>query len=126
VRWLAVAGAVLAGLCVLQFGTCFWLAEDTNMPRDGITNLADYKSICDCKSAAVDKQTWGRLSAGQRDSLERELGRHVKIIYHSFDAIPDSSKYFEPVTERDRQEYEEASKAPAALTEALARRRREI
>jgi hypothetical protein len=124
-RWSVRVGLVLAVLVLVQFGTYFWLAKEA-MPRAGITHLADYKGIHNCEFAAVGEETWGRLSPGQRATLERELSRHVKVIYHSADAIPDSSKHFWPVTEQFRQSYEEARKLQSGSTEALEYMRKAI
>ena len=124
-RWSVRIGLVLAALLAIQLITYFWLAEEA-MPCAGLTHLANYKFIHHCEFAAIGAESWEQLTSGQRAALEREFNRHVKIIYHSAEAIPDSSKHFVPVTEHYRLAYPIAVKLQSSTPEALEQMRKTI
>ncbi len=104
-RSAKVATCVVGLLLVVEAATYLLLAERA-MPVAAVRSLRDYDLLRGRRFALVPRETRDAMSAAQQAALAAELKRHVQVIYHSRDEIPETSLVTRPITEKDVADYE--------------------
>jgi len=120
-----IAAAVVAAMLFGNTLTYLLYAEDI-MPRTGLRSLADFGLLRDREYVIVEPDTWAAMSEGQRAVLLVELTRYLPTVYFSVDKVPERLIHFEPVTQRDRDRYEEYKRRGDVSAGIMDRLRRQI
>ena len=100
-----IALAVFGVLLVVEAVMYLVLAERA-MPVAAVRSLRDYGLLRGRRFALVPRETRDAMSAAQQAALAAERKRHVQVIYHSRDEIPETSLVTRPITEKDVADYE--------------------
>ncbi|MCK5173500.1 MAG: hypothetical protein KAR47_08915 [Planctomycetes bacterium] len=124
-RVRAVVSAVVVLLLVVQGVTYRFRAEAT-MPLAGIGHLAMYDVVRGGGFVVMDSVMWASLSEAQRDALLGGVGRYTDKVYYSLDEVGDSEVDFAPVSDEDRESFEEFKRLEWVSEELIEEKRREI